>query len=120
MKIPGIRERFKGPTVGADVVTDTVAIPDLENLGTKQRIEIAEVLVGLLDYNAGVVGFDWRVGEKELYISYIEGFQQRQLDNPAERVEVMNLLVTVLKTKREITGIKWDFGDVAIEVSHII
>lgn len=120
VRFPGIAHLFEGPADGAEVKTASVKVPGILVLGQKSREEIAEVLTGLLEYKAGVVGFEWLVGDDHIDVKFVDGLRQR-VPKTEEDIKALNEFVClVLKVRRNVTALCWDFGQPAIEISYTV
>lgn len=109
--IPDLATHFEVIPTGAKTQTISVHIPNLTKLPFRPRLEIAEMIVSLLDYKPGVVGFQWTFGKEAITLKYVDGFEQRSFEHEGQRTEFLNLVLTILKTRSNIRAIEWDFGD---------
>lgn len=120
LRLPGLAHRFDTPSEKAEVKSDAVKIPGVKLLGQKPRADIAETIVGLLNYRPGVVGFDWIVGEDHIDVRYVNGLKQRVPEKESEVEDLQALVQTILKSRQNITALCWDFGQPFVEVSYEI
>lgn len=119
VRIPLIARHFEQLPSNAEVQEVPIKIPDLDRIATRSRIEIAEMIANLLDYNPGVVGFRWVIGQDRLYLKYVDGFEQRNFDNEKTREDFVKLVITILKSRQNILKIEWDFGEDHVKIRYL-
>lgn len=119
VNIPDLERHFEKVPKNAKVEVDTVRPPGLKELAVRPRMEIANLLIGLLDYRKGIVGIEWKVGSDAVQISYVTGFQQKE-HTEEDRQALIEVMSLILRVRREIVNIKWNFGEKFVEITHIV
>jgi hypothetical protein len=117
--LPGLNEWFLRPDFEHEIEVETVRVPGLKQLATKKRVEICDMLTGLPSFRPGLMGFSWRLGEEDLDVFLLKGFEQKQYDNEADLEKLASLFMNILKLRRDMQGIRWDFNQDYLEISYI-
>lgn len=115
--IPGLKNWFEPPPINSSEKTAQFRTPQVKKLGTKPRAEIAEVLLGLLNFKPGITGFKWVVGEPSIEVYYVDKFEQNKPQDEEQEEKLRNLFVMILKTRRSILAIEWKFGSEYLEIT---
>ena len=102
-----------------DMKEKTISLASLRHCTGKTYEYFATSLCAIFDYSNNLAGFKWVVGQPEVNLFIIDGFEQKNLDNAEDREQISNVIKLALKSRKEVKSIKWMFGLKTLEVEFV-
>jgi hypothetical protein len=120
IRLPGIAYSFERPKGSSRSKETTIKVPDLKNFSSLSFQEIAHYLSDVADYKLGVTGFEWSVGNEQVKIWYIDGYEEEQGMDNQERETLTDVIANILRCRANIVRIKWEFGNNVVELTTVM